>query len=336
LLPIYGKRIGANAVQVGLFFSAFSAMSVLLRPLVGAALDRYGRQPFFLAGLLGYTLTMSLFAMADSVWVVVLARLVQGAASACLWLAAQAIVADTAGEQERGRSFGSIAESSSRGGILGVFIGFWVLSSAGILAGWRPLFTGYAVVGLAALGMAALRLFETNKPGQRDAHRSPIRWTGPWILVLLGTAVTGASWAMLSPILMIFLQEKFTVEIDQLALAFLPSGLVWAFLPSRLGRLADRFGRKPLMVLGMLVSACICLFIPAVGSLSVLALLWAVQALCTAAGDPAEQALVADLAGRPQRTQAFAIYIIAAGLRAVVGPLAGWWLYQAVDQAAPF
>jgi MFS family permease len=336
VLPIYGKRIGADALQIGLFFSAFSLMVVVLRPLVGTALDHYGRRPFFLAGLLGYALTMTTFALADSVVLIVLARMVQGVASACLWLAAQSITADVAENHQRGSSFGGIAESSSRGSIIGVFIGFAVLFASDLLTGWKLLFGGYAVVGLAAFGFAAIRLRETNPRAPRSEKPQPIRWTRAWTVTLLGTAVTGASWAMLAPVLMIFLQEKFTAEINELALAFLPSGLVWAFLPSQLGRLADRFGRKPLMVLGMVAAALTCFLIPVVGSLTALAVLWAVQALSAAAGDPAEQAMVADLTGGDQRGQAYGLYTMAAGLGATVGPLAGGWLYQTVGQTAPF
>lgn len=48
VLPVYGKQIGADAVQIGLFFSVFSLMTVLLRPMVGWGVDRYGRCPFFI------------------------------------------------------------------------------------------------------------------------------------------------------------------------------------------------------------------------------------------------------------------------------------------------
>ena len=62
VLPVYGSEIGAGALQIGLFFSIFFLMTVLLRPLVGAGLDRFGRRPFFIAGLLGYALSMFAFA----------------------------------------------------------------------------------------------------------------------------------------------------------------------------------------------------------------------------------------------------------------------------------
>jgi MFS family permease len=335
VLPIYGKEIGADAVQIGLFFSAFSLMTVLLRPLVGAALDRYGRRPFLLAGLSGYGLTMLAFAFSEQVWTVVVARTAQGVASACLWLATDAITADTAAAGDRGLSFGSVAQSRMQGALLGTFLGFGVLMSLGFAQGWNPLFLAYGAISLTAALIAGRGLPETN-PGARQAVLRPIVWSRPMILLLLVTAVTGASWALVSPILMIFLQEKLDVGVMELAAAYIPAALVWALLPARLGRLADRVGRKPLMVLGMAVAAGSSFVIPGLGSLAALAALWALQALCYAAGDPAEQALVADLTGGDQRGRAYGLYALAAGLGATVGPLLGGWLYEAAGPQAPF
>jgi MFS family permease len=66
------------------------------------------------------------------------------------------------------------------------------------------------------------------------------------------------------------------------------------------------------------------------------AVLWALQALCYAAGDPAEQALVADLTGGDQRGRAYGLYAMAADLGATIGPVGGAWLYQTVGPQAPF
>lgn len=335
VLPIYGKEIGAGALQIGLFFSVFFFMTVVLRPLVGGWLDRFGRRAFFIAGLAGYTLTMITFAFSEQTWTILLARTLQGMASACMWLAAQAITADVANEEERGRSFGSVGQSSSQGQILGTFIGFSMLVPLGMRLGWKPLFLSFAGVALLATIFAWRNLKET-KPAINRKEIRPIRWSRTWNLLLLVTLVTGAGWAMLEPVMMIFLQEKMTQDVSVLALAFLPSGLVWALLPARLGWLADRYGRKPLMVLGMAVAALTSFLVPGLSSLVLLAILWALQALCYAAGDPAEQALVADLTGGDQRGRAYGLYAMAAGIGATFGPLVGGWLYQSVAPAAPF
>jgi MFS family permease len=134
----------------------------------------------------------------------------------------------------------------------------------------------------------------------------------------------------------IFLQERLGASVETLAWAYFPSALVWTLLPSRLGTLADRFGRKPLMVLGLVAAAAGSFFLPFLSSILAFAVLWAVLALCFATGEPAEQALVADLTGYDRRGRAYGFYAMANDLGATIGPFGGAWLYQHVGASAPF
>jgi MFS family permease len=336
ILPVYGREIGANAVQIGLFFSVFSLMMVLLRPLVGAGLDRYGRRPFALAGLAGYAVSMFTFALWGQVWGVVLARAVQGVAAACLWIAVDAITSDVAGAEVRGRSFGGMGQVSNQGSIVGIFFAILILMS-GLDVGdpWLILFAGYGLAGLAALLVAWRGLPETYAATPRARPR-PITWSRPWMLLLLIAAVTSASGALVGPIVLFFLQDQLGATAAEVGYAYLPAGLVGAFLTAPLGTLADRFGRKPLMLLGMAVAAASSFIIPGLSTLAALAILRVVQAACSAASGPAHQALVADLTGGDQRGRAYGLYALAGGLGATVGPLAGGWLYERVSPAACF
>ena len=342
LLPVYGKDLGADVVEIGLFFSAFSLMTVLFRPLVGRGLDRFGRRPFFLAGLGGYVLAMTAFAFSDQVWAIVAARVLQGTASSFVWLSTNAATADVAGPQHRGRAFGGIIQASTRGSIVGAFAGYALLTASFRLNGgeyevgnWTTMFLGYALVSALALFLAWRQLPET-KPAVVDHVAQRITWSRPWLLLLLVTLVTGASWALVSPLLIIFLQDNLGAGLQTLAWAYFPSGLVWALLPSRLGALADRFGRKPLMVLGLVAAAIGSLFLPSLHNVGAFAGLWALLAVCFAAGDPAEQALVADLTGHERRGRAYGFYTMAADLGATIGPFGGAWLYQHLGASTPF
>jgi MFS family permease len=335
VLPIYGKEIGADAVQIGLFFSAFSLMIVLLRPIVGRALDHFGRRWFFISGLVGYGVTMFAFSFSSRVEGIMLARVLQGIASSFLWLSARAITADVAKEDTRGRSFGKVDQASSQGAFLGTFLGFAFLLWFGVQRGWNITFITFGCISLGS-AVFAWHLLPETKPNVNITNNSPIIWSRSWILLLLVTLVTGAAWAMISPILMIFLQEKFSAHFTELATAYIPAAIVWAIFPTHLGKLADRFGRKPLMVLGLVVAAIGSFFIPNLRSLVGLAVLWALQALCYAAGDPAEQALVADLTDGNQRGRAYGLYTLAAGIGMTIGPFFGGWLYENVNQATPF
>jgi len=141
---------------------------------------------------------------------------------------------------------------------------------------------------------------------------------------------------MISPILIIFLQDKLSVGVETLSWAFLPMGLVWAFLPAQFGKLADRFGRKPMMLAGLGAAALSSFIVPYLGSVITLSIIWAFQAMCYAAGDPAEQALVADLTGKRQHGRAYGFYLMCADLGATIGPLGGTWLYQTFGETSPF
>ena len=90
------------------------------------------------------------------------------------------------------------------------------------------------------------------------------------------------------------------------------------------------------MVLAMFIAAVDSFIVPRMASLAALAILWAVEAVCFATSDPASQALVTDLTGEEQRGRVFGIYAFSSGLGAVIGPLAGGWLYDAIGQTAPF
>jgi MFS family permease len=138
VLPIYGKELGATALEVGGFFSATSLVPVVVRPFLGRALDRWGRRPFLLLGLLGYVVAMVMFCLADTVFLLTAARFVQGLGQAFLWLSAYTIVADVADETGRGHNFGTIDEAVNLytfayflGAALGPLAGGWLYDNLG-------------------------------------------------------------------------------------------------------------------------------------------------------------------------------------------------------------
>ena len=93
-----------------------------------------------------------------------------------------------------------------------------------------------------------------------------------------------------------------------LVLAFLPAALAGSVLPSRLGGLSDRFGRRPPLTVALLVSGLAALAVPLVQSLWPLALLWVFEAAAFAAATPAEEALVVDHCGR--RTAGYGVRVL--------------------------
>ena len=86
-------------------------------------------------------------------------------------------------------------------------------------------------------------------------------------------------------------------------------------------------GRRPPLIIALIVSGLAALAVPFVQSLWPLALLWVFEAAAFAAATPAEEALVVDLSGGERQGTALGYYTAAAGLGGVIGPLFGGWLY---------
>jgi MFS family permease len=340
VLPIYGRDLGASALEIGGLFSALAVMPVIIRPFLGRILDRWGRRPFFLLGLTGYCLSMLMLAFANTVLLLTTARFIQGIGQAFLWLSIFTIVADISLQTGRGHDFGFIDEASSRGGLIGTtagLIAFFSLSSAGlsIQRAWMVVFAAFIIPTLIALRVGWQSVPETLPTIDAGQIRSkPI---SPQLITLMVIVmITAASSAMVWPLLMIFLQDRLDAGIGMLAAAYLPAALLNSFLPSRLGQLADRFGRKVLMSGGLAIGGIASLVIPSLLSVVGLALVWAVETCGYCAAIPAERAFVADIAGKDVRGASYGLYTFAYFLGALIGPVTGGWLYDRVGHASPF
>ena len=203
------------------------------------------------------------------------------------------------------------------------------------------LFLGYALATLIAAVIVWRKVPETLRRHEDPAEETPEApkdqragkdrtWRLPGQLrILMGIVVlTASATALLSPILMQYLNDNVSTSILALALAFLPAAVAGSVLPSRLGGISDRIGRRPPIVVALLVAGLAAAAVPFVHSLWPLALLWVLEAAAFAAAIPAEEALVIDVAGRNHEGAALGYYTAAAALGGVIGPLIGGWIYD--------
>lgn len=206
----------------------------------------------------------------------------------------------------------------------------------GFVSGWSTIFKVYAVLAIVAGYIAFKHLPETKIVKQEDISLTINKFNSNFYKLLSIVFFSSISISMLTPLLMIYLQDKFTTDIQTLAFAFIPAALVYSFLPSKLGAISDKFGRITPMAIGLIGSGIVSLGFTHFSSLKILIVLWVLEAIGITMASPAQEALVADIVGENIRGSAYGWYLFIASLGASVGPLLGGFLYDYFGHSIPF
>jgi DHA1 family multidrug resistance protein-like MFS transporter len=329
-LPVYVRSLGADAVAIGGMYTAFTATMLVARPLVGWALDRFGRRWFFTFAFLFYTLAMATFSQATEVFDFYVARFVQGLGASLMWVSARTIVGDVSLAAERGREMGRLTARSVRGSMAGAFYGFTLLGMMPIAEAWVIAFLGYAAAAALGFLVSVFRLPETKVVRTSTGPMPRVQLSPPLVKLLVIVFLSGFASALIEPIYLIFLQDKFDLPLVVLAMAFFPSGIVFAILPQYAGQLGDRFGKAPIITLGIAAAALVSAALPWLPHILFVAVLYTLFSAGWAMASPNEDALLTDMTDDYTRGRIFGYREAAAGIGAALGPLAGGALYEYV------
>jgi DHA1 family tetracycline resistance protein-like MFS transporter len=149
LKKISGGVLAEATVWHGLFATGFMVMQFFFSPIQGALSDRFGRRPVILVSNAGLAIDFVIMAMADTLPLLFIARLLSGATSAS-FSTANAYVADVTPPEKRAAAFGRLGMAFGIGftvaPVMGAWLGavdlhlpFWVaagLCAANFCYGW--------------------------------------------------------------------------------------------------------------------------------------------------------------------------------------------------------
>ena len=110
------------AMAVGLLVATFAVAQLTSAPLWGRFSDRYGRRPALMIGLGSSAIAYVLFAYANSLELLFLLRLVQGAGGGTVGVI-QAYVADATKPEDRSKALGWLSAATNAGVALGPVLG---------------------------------------------------------------------------------------------------------------------------------------------------------------------------------------------------------------------
>ena len=217
---VNGGDLASAAQWGGLLSTTFAIMQFLFGTVLGALSDRYGRRPVLLVSLGVMALDYLIMAVAGSIWLLLLGRII-GGITAATQATAYAFMADISADDDKAANFGLIGAAFGLGFVLGPLIG-------GLLAEYGTRAPFYAAALLAGLN-TLFGWFVVKETVSEDTRR-PFEWrrANPFGALKVLTSLPG-----IGPLLVVY----FLYQV-----AFIVYPATWSFFTQ------ERFDWSPRMI----------------------------------------------------------------------------------------
>jgi multidrug resistance protein len=343
LMPFYARTLGASASMVTLLFISFTAAQLISAPMWGRFSDNYGRRPALLVGLGAAAIAYVVFAFANSLWLLLLSRVVQGAGGGTVGVI-QAYVADATEPKNRARALGWLSAATNVGVALGPPLG-----SLALLAGSRG--PGLVAAALCVTNMLFAWKFLSESRELEAAHthvkkpsasREALAYVvthakepGPrliWIYAIAMGAFSG-----MSAILALFLMDRFGITERRIWIFFTYIGTISVVTRAGvLGWAVDRFGEAQLSRIGLVLLSTGLMSFPFVHNYVLLAIAIACIPLGTAFTFPCVTSLLSRVIPSNERGLYMGVQQAYGGMARVVVPLWAGFSYDHFGRNVPF
>ncbi len=344
LLPFYAERFGATSAEIGILIGAFSIAQLASAPFWGRFSDRRGRRPTLLLGLLISAVSYVVFAFANSYWLLVVSRVVQGLGGGTVGVV-QAYVTDLSAPEDRAKSLGWLSASTSLGAVLGPGAGsllaqVWGNAAPGLAA---------ALLSLVNMGFAWRYLresFDGAMPGRPHHQSPPLRgavwevirhpWSPAARLIWTYTVAIGAFYGMVA-VFAQFLERRFGVNEDSIGYFFMWFGVMGVLTRLVLiGPAVKWLGELPLSRCGLVLLGAGMILFPLSHSYATLWISMVLMPLGTAFTFPGVTATLSRVVPATDRGLYMGVQQTFGGLARAVFP---WWdgvAFESFGMASPF
>jgi multidrug resistance protein len=343
LLPFFAREFGANGLVLGVLISSFSIAQLLSAPVWGRFSDRYGRRPALLIGLFASAIAFVVFAFANSIWLLLVSRLVQGAGGGTVGVI-QAYVADATEPKNRARSLGWLSAATNLGVTIGPAIGSltlaWGRPAPGLVAAALCLVNCvFAARFLAESHDVASHAASGRKPGTpREAvWRVVSRSSEPASRLIWIYAIAMGAFMSMNAILAFFLADRFGVTENTIWIFFTYVGAIAVVVRAGiLGWVVDRVGEARLSRVGLMLLAAGLASIPLATNYWSLAVAVGLVPLGTAFTFPCVTALLSRVIGAHERGLYMGVQQTFGGIARVIAPIWAGFAWDHLGRGVPF
>src|SRR5512139_335067 len=319
IMPFYIEKLGAGGTELGWLMSTYSLMQLIFAPIWGIASDRYGRKPILAVGVLGYTLTLFMFGIAQSFLMMFIARSLSGILSSATMPTAMAYI----------------------GVVLGPLMG-GLLSTDSLSL---PFFVGSGLAALALL--LVIFLLPESKPAstatgdlppsiEPTPTPKPVRTRDIYLRVILSPAgillllifIMSFGMTNFQGMIGLYVVDKFAFNTKQVGAIWMVMGFVLIVGQGFLvGPLTEKFGDLSLIKAGLLGGAVGFILVAFAWNYITTLLALGFFILALALIGPALNSYLSNFAGEHQGT-VMGLNSAFTSLGKVVGPLWGGYIYD--------
>jgi MFS family permease len=145
-------------------------------------------------------------------------------------------------------------------------------------------------------------------------------------LVMGASFIDRLGGALMFPFFALYLTAHFDVRLTEVGFVFMlatVAGIVGSIIG---GMLADMFGRKQMIIIGLITSALTSLSLIVVEDFDLVYIIGIFVGLFSSMGGPAQQAIIADLLPEEQHAEGYGMWRVLANLAVTIGPLVGGFM----------
>jgi len=346
LLLFYIENFGVGGTELSWLMSTYSLMQLICAPIWGILSDRYGRKPILAIGVLGYTITLFLFGLAQSFIMLFIARSLSGILSSATMPTAMAYIGENTEQKEKSKGMGQLGAMVGLGVILGPLVG-GLLSTDSLSL---PFFVGSGLAFLALL--LVIFLLPESKPAslstgellpsngqtpsiQPDSTKHP-RTRDIYLRVILSPAgillllifIMSFGMTNFQGMIGLYVVDKFAFNTKQVGAIWMVMGLVLIIVQGGLtGPLSKKLGELTLIRLGLLGGGIGFVLVALAIDYNTTLLALGIFIFALALIGPALNSFISIYAGEHQGT-VMGLNSAMTSLGRVVGPLWGGYIYD--------
>lgn len=347
-IPLLSVQLGATAFETGLLMSAYSFMQFVFSPFWGKLSDKHGRRPILLFCLAGEALSYLLFAQAQNLTFLFLARLLSGFFGASI-STASAYISDITPANERSKGMALIGAAFGLGFLFGPAIG-------GLLTIWaehistdpyfRTSFSSYWVAGLCAFTflfafkfLKESRQFGTTKVNEQPLYKRLLHYfkvdtVGPLMFVFL---LSSLAMSIMEATLILYTKDKFGWGLKEVSFGFAYIGVIIVITQGYLVRkLIPKLGEKQVLRAGLTFMTIGLTGIVVSDSILILALAQTFLAVGVGFTTPSTLGSISLLAPSEEQGTVLGTTQGMSSLGRIIGPAVGGALYSSLTIQSPF